>query len=65
MLFIISGPSGVGKTSIVKKIIELNPNFKQVITYTTRKNVKMKNMVEIIIFYPKNNLKKKLKIRIF
>jgi len=36
-LFVISGPSGVGKTSVVNHILEKHPEkFKRVITYTTK-----------------------------
>lgn len=36
VLFIISGPSGVGKGTIAKKLIERNPNFALSISCTTR-----------------------------
>jgi len=36
-MFVLSSPSGVGKTTLTKKIAEHNPNFKISISYTTRK----------------------------
>lgn len=35
-LFIIAGPSGVGKNSIIKEVLKNMPNFYQVPSYTTR-----------------------------
>lgn len=35
-IFVISGPSGVGKTSIVNEVLKAGGNLKQVISYTTR-----------------------------
>ena len=37
MMFVLSSPSGVGKTTLTKKIAEHNLNFKISISYTTRK----------------------------
>ena len=37
MMFILSSPSGVGKTTITKKIAKNNTNFKISISHTTRK----------------------------
>ena len=36
-IFLISGPSGVGKDSVIKKLNESNSNIKNIITITTRK----------------------------
>ncbi|NBV40689.1 guanylate kinase [bacterium] len=37
MLFVVSGPSGVGKTSVVNEILKRYPQvFRRVITYTTK-----------------------------
>ena len=36
-IFLISGPSGVGKDSVIKKLNESNANIKNIITITTRK----------------------------
>ena len=36
VLFVLSGPSGVGKGTIAKKLIERNPNFALSISCTTR-----------------------------
>ena len=37
MMFILSSPSGAGKTTLTKRIAERNPNFKISISHTTRK----------------------------
>ncbi len=37
MMFVLSSPSGAGKTTLTKKIAENNPNFSISISYTTRK----------------------------
>jgi len=37
MMFVLSSPSGAGKTTLTKKIAENNSNFKISISYTTRK----------------------------
>jgi guanylate kinase len=36
-LFVIAAPSGAGKTTLVKALVERNPNLKFSISYTTRK----------------------------
>ena len=36
-LFIISGPSGVGKDTIVDMVIKKNPKLRRAVTYTNRK----------------------------
>ena len=37
MMFVLSSPSGVGKTTLTKKLAENNPNLKISISHTTRK----------------------------
>ena len=37
MMFILSSPSGTGKTTLTKKLAEHNTNFSISISYTTRK----------------------------
>ena len=37
MMFVLSSPSGVGKTTLTKKLAENNPNFEISISHTTRK----------------------------
>ena len=37
MMFVLSSPSGVGKTTLTKKLAENNSNFKISISHTTRK----------------------------
>lgn len=36
-LFVVSGPSGVGKGTVVAEVIKRLPNLKRAVTYTTRK----------------------------
>lgn len=36
ILFVISAPSGAGKTSICRKILEMNPVLQRSVSYTTR-----------------------------
>ena len=36
-MFVLSSPSGVGKTTLTKKLAENNPEFIISISYTTRK----------------------------
>ena len=37
ILYVISAPSGAGKTSICREILKGNPDLKQSISYTTRR----------------------------
>lgn len=36
MLFVMSGPSGVGKSTLVRKVAELNPSLHLPVSFTTR-----------------------------
>jgi guanylate kinase len=36
LLIVISGPSGVGKDTVIKRLLELDPNVKYSVSYTTR-----------------------------
>ena len=36
-LFVISAPSGAGKTSLVRALIDINPQIDLSVSYTTRK----------------------------
>jgi len=56
MMFILSSPSGAGKTTLTKKIAEENSNFKISISHTTRTPRPMKKMVKIIILFLMKNL---------
>lgn len=35
-IFVVSGPSGVGKTSVVNELLKVRNNVSQVVSYTTR-----------------------------
>jgi guanylate kinase len=37
LLVVLSGPSGVGKDTIIKRLLELDPNIRYSVSYTTRK----------------------------
>jgi len=36
LLIVISGPSGVGKDTVIKRLLELDPNLRYSVSYTTR-----------------------------
>jgi guanylate kinase len=36
LLLVISGPSGVGKDTVIKRLLELDPNLRYSVSYTTR-----------------------------
>ncbi len=36
-LFVISGPSGVGKDTLIHRLLELDPNLRYSVSYTTRR----------------------------
>ena len=44
LLIVISGPSGVGKDTVIKRLLELDPKLKKTVSYTTRP--RRKNEVE-------------------
>lgn len=35
-LYVLSGPSGVGKTTVISKLLMLDPDLKKLVSYTTR-----------------------------
>ena len=37
MMFVLSSPSGAGKTTLTKKLVKNNSNFRLSISHTTRK----------------------------
>jgi len=58
-LIIISGPSGVGKTTIINRLLEKNPDkLKRLITYTTRPPRKKDETSGEYIFLTENDFKK-------
>jgi guanylate kinase len=36
LLIVISGPSGVGKDTVIKRLLELDPKLRKTVSYTTR-----------------------------
>jgi len=36
LLFVISGPSGVGKDAVIEKVLEQDPGVRRSVSYTTR-----------------------------
>ena len=57
LLVILSSPSGVGKTTLTKKIQQKYNNFKISVSHTTENQDQTKLMAWIIILYLKMNLK--------
>lgn len=49
MLCVISSPSGGGKTSVIKTVLKLNPEYKYSISATTR--IKRKNEIHGVDYY--------------
>jgi guanylate kinase len=37
LVFVISGPSGVGKDALIEKLVALDPNLERSVSYTTRR----------------------------
>jgi len=37
LIFVISGPSGVGKDALIEKLVALDPNLERSVSYTTRR----------------------------
>jgi guanylate kinase len=59
-LFIISGPSGVGKDTVIKGIIKIYPNFALIKSYTTRPK-RLSNEVGNRIFVSVEKFKEMIK----
>lgn len=49
LLIVISGPSGVGKDTVIKRLLELDPKLKKTVSYTTR--ARRKNEVEGVDYF--------------
>lgn len=60
-LFIISGPSGVGKTAIVLGVLKKLPGLKTTVTYTTRKPRKGKAEDKVMKYVSKKTFSQKIK----
>ncbi len=59
-IFIISGPSGVGKTSVAKGVLKKLPFLKTSVTYTTRTQRLGKKEDKTIIHVPEDEFRKKI-----
>ena len=59
ILFVLSSPSGAGKSSIAKNIVNKDKNIRLSVSYTTRKKRKDEVRGKDIIIYQLKNLKKK------
>ena len=60
-LFIISGPSGVGKTSVAEELLSVSKSLKRIITCTTRKMRDGEVNGEDYFFLSENDFEKHLK----
>ena len=56
LLIVISGPSGVGKDTVIRRMKETHLPFHFVVTATTRPPRQMKLTGGIIFFIPKSSL---------
>ena len=65
ILFVLSSPSGAGKTSIARYILDKDKNIKLSVSLTTRKKEKTKKLVLIMILSQRMYLKKKIKNNFF
>ena len=63
-MLVLSSPSGAGKTSICRKILESENDVAMSVSYTTRKKEKVRKMVLIIFLYHQINLKN-LRMKVF
>lgn len=59
-IFIISGPSGVGKTSVAQGVLKKLPFLKTSVTYTTRTQRLGKKEDKTIIHVPEDEFRKKI-----
>lgn len=59
-IFIISGPSGVGKTSVARRVIRKIPNLKTSVTYSTRTKRLGKKEDKTIFHVSEDEFRKKL-----
>lgn len=64
-LFVISGSSGVGKGTVIKKFLQRNKDFKLSVSCTTRKKREGEEHGKNYYFYLVMNLKKRLTMVIF
>lgn len=56
-LFVIAAPSGAGKTTLVKALVERNPGLKFSISYTTRKQRQTEEHGRDYFFVPKREFR--------
>ena len=61
-IFIISAPSGCGKTSLVKELCYVNTSVEQTISYTTRKMRQGEKNIKDYHFVSKDDFLNKIKL---
>ncbi len=61
VLLVLTGPTGVGKDAVIEKLLSINPNFKRVITTTTRPKRKGEKEAEPYHFLTRLDFERKIK----
>ncbi len=65
LLVVISGPSGVGKSTVVKELLRNNPSYKLSISFTTRKKRSNEKEGRDYFFISENEFYEKIRNREF
>lgn len=63
--FMIIGPSGAGKETLIKQVLEDFKELNRAISHTTRKKENMKKTMFIITLYQEKNIIKCLIMKIY